>query len=352
MSALYREKAALETRLAEAQAGMATRYFADPVHQLASEANVVEANLRFDRAQRWLFFMARALEYKWNIPFSNHSLDGRTWSTDTLFRLRNAGELEDFYAAMVDFDALINRGKTLRYDWFSVRKDFMGLYDTDDLGNPAEYVDPVTGEIHDAIGMFRVMLDRKTRHVGGGSEIVLDFNTVRQIPGGFFFVGPTFNLDGSISSKGRFLNKIDYLQIRLPGNHTLGRSQLAGNLTYGGTSFIRNFHVGQFDPERPDRLRNEMTAYSTRYWFYDPTEGQQRWKFTDGYTVDAVAMQLTDDPRVPPTVTKITEFKERSVAATGWRLTIPLVQQNTQVLKLSELNDIEIYFHHYSAARH
>lgn len=48
---------------------------------------------------------------------------------------------------------------------------------------------------------------------------------------------------------------------------------------------------------------------------------------------------------------KIHEFKERSVAATGWRLVIPLVQQNTPVLKLDELNDIEIYFHHYSAQR-
>jgi hypothetical protein len=114
---------------------------------------------------------------------------------------------------------------------------------------------------------------------------------------------------------------------------------------------VRNINVGHFDPERPDRLVNEMTAYNTRYWFFDPTPGQQRWKFNEGLTIDAVEMQLSDDPRLPPTVNQILEFKERSVAATGWRLTIPLIQQNTQVLKLDELNDIEIYFHHYSAQR-
>ncbi len=351
LAALYREISELESRIAERNSGLAARYFADPVHRLAADWRMIEANLGFEEAQRWLFFMVRALEFKWNTPFAGFAHDGRTWSVSTLFKLRNADELEAFFNAMNAFDALINRGKTYRFDWFSVREDFMGLKMLDDEGQTAEYIDPVTGETHDAIGMFRAILARSVRPVQGGQEIVIEFNTVRQIPGGFFFVGPTFNLDGTVASPGRFLNKIDYLQIRLPGDHTLGRSQLAGRLTYGGTSFIRNFNVGQFDPERSDRLVNEMTSYSTRYWFFDPTPGQQRWKFTEGLTIDAVEMQLSDDPRQPPTVGKIHEFKERSVAATGWRLVIPLVQQNTQVLKLDELNDIEIYFHHYSAQR-
>ena len=351
MAALYREKSELESRIAERNSDLASRYFADPVHRLAADWRMIEANLGFEEAQRWLFFMVRALEFKWNTPFAGYFHEGTTWSAKSLFKLRNADELEAFYNAMNAFDATINRGKTYRFDWFSVREDFMGLKTFDDEGQPAEYIDTVTGESHDAIGMFRAILARSVRAVQGGEQIVVEFNTVRQIPGGFFFVGPTFNLDGSVDTKGRFLNKIDYLQIRLPGDHSLGRSQLAGNLTYGGTSFVRNFNVGQFDPDRPDRLVNEMTAYNTRYWFLDPTPGQQRWKFNEGLTIDAVEMQLSDDPRLPPTVTQILEFKERSVAATGWRLTIPLIQQNTQVLNLDELNDIEIYFHHYSAQR-
>lgn len=351
MAALYREKTELENRIAERNRDLASRYFADPVHRLAADWRMIEANLGFEEAQRWLFFMVRALEFKWNTPFSGFAHEGRTWSARTLFKLRNADELESFFDAMNAFDASINRGKTYRWDWFSVREDFMGLKTLDDEGQPAEYIDPVTGETHDAIGMFRAILERSLRQVQGGEQIEVEFNTVRQTPGGFFFVGPTFNLDGSVDTKGRFLDKIDYLQIRLPGDHSLGRSQLAGNLTYGGTSFVRNFNVGHYDLARPDRLVNEMTAYNTRYWFFDPTPGQQRWKFNEGLTIDAVEMQLSDDPRLPPTVNQILEFKERSVAATGWRLTIPLIQQNTQVMKLNELNDIEIYFHHYSAQR-
>ena len=182
-------------------------------------------------------------------------------------------------------------------------------------------------------------------------EIVIEFSTLRQIPGGFFFLGPTFDLDGQVRSEGRFLDKIDYLQIRLPGSHSLGRSQLAGNLTYGGVSFIRNFDVGRFAPNRPDRLVDEMTPYSTRYWFFDPTPNQTRWRFTESMSINGVEMELTPDPRVPPSVTRIEEFKERSVAATGWILTIPTISQGVRVLKIDELNDIEIYFHHYSADR-
>lgn len=251
MAALYREKSELESRIAERTSGLASRYFADPVHRLAADWRMIEANLGFEDAQRWLFFMVRALEFKWNTPFSGFAHDGRTWSANTLYMLRNADELEAFFNAMTTFDAFINRGKTFRYDWFSVREDFMGLKEFDDAGEPAEYIDPITGETHDAFGMFRAILQRSVRPVQGGEEIAIEFNTVRQIPGGFFFVGPTFNLDGSVASPGRFLNKIDYLQIRLPGNHTLGRSQLAGRLTYGGTSFIRNLNVGQFDPASP-----------------------------------------------------------------------------------------------------
>jgi hypothetical protein len=353
LAGLYREKADLEARIAERSASIASRYFADPIHRVTAESGQITASLGFADAQRWLFFMARALEYKWNTPFANfqHPPGGRVWSDASLFKLRNADELDAFFDAMLAFDGLINRGKTYRFDWFSVREDFMGLKQTNELGQLAMYTDPQTGRSLDAISLFRTNLLRTLRAVQGGQEIVLEFNTVRQIPGGFFFVGPTFDLNGNVINKGRFLDKIDYLQIRLPGSHSLGRPQLAGNLTYGGTSFIRNFNVGHFDPLRPDRLIDELTAYSTRYWFYDPTASQMRWRFNEGLTIDSVEMQLTADPRIPPTVTQIEEFKERSVAATGWKLTIPLVQQNVQVMRINELNDVEIYLHHYSAQR-
>jgi len=349
MTALYREKQELEARIAERNKDLASRYFADPIHRIVAETNLLSANLSFGQAQKWLFFMARALEYKWNLPFANFeypSGSGRFWSEETLFKLRNAEELQAFYVAMVEFNRPINRGRFYSFDWFSVRDDFMKLPPS---GGP--YIDPVTGMEMDGISLFRTNLLRRLQTFQGGSQVVIEFSTVRQIPGGFFFVGPTFDNGGALLNKGRFLDKIEYLQIRLPGTHTLGRSQLAGNLTYGGTSFIRNFNVGHFDAERPDELVDEMTAYSTRYWFYDPSQGQMRWRFNENLTIDSVEMELSPDPRVPPSANIIEEFKERSVAATGWKLTIPLRLQGVEVLNIDELNDVEIYFYHYSAQR-
>ena len=196
-----------------------------------------------------------------------------------------------------------------------------------------------------AIEAFRSRL-RQLQNAQG--DIRIEFNTVRQVPGGTFFVGPRFS-NGAVIEKGRFLDKIDYLQIKLPGQHTLGLTSLRGRLTYGGASFIRRFNVGAPDAERPDRLRNELTSYSTRYWFFDPTPGITRWRFTDALTIDSVRMQLAPDDRVPPELDRVLAFKERSVAATGWVLEIPTVSQGTEVLRIDDLNDVEIYFSHFSA---
>jgi len=122
---------------------------------------------------------------------------------------------------------------------------------------------------------------------------------------------------------------------------------LTGELNYGGTSFIRNFEVGTFDPERRDRLRNEMTAYSTRYWFFHPSG---TWRFSETLS-SPVTMQISSNPRVPPTVQQLDIFKERSVATTGWRLTIPTRDLGQTVLKVSELDDVELYFYHYAVTR-
>ena len=56
-------------------------------------------------------------------------------------------------------------------------------------------------------------------------------------------------------------------------------------------------------------------------------------------------------PRVPPTVQGIEVFKERSVAATGWVLSIPTLDLGVPVLRIDELNDVELYFYHYAVSR-
>jgi hypothetical protein len=343
--ALYREKEDLEQKVAQQDASIASRFFADPVHRLASQADMVTANLAFNEAQKWLYFMVRALEYKWNTPFRNYSHAGRTWSADTIFKLRNATELEQMFEAMDSFENQIQLPKDDYFDWFSVRDDFFGYKRTNNLGQALFYTDPVTGATVDAITAFRGRLSQLQDAQG---NIALNFSTVTEIPGGTFFRGPRFNAQGQVISKGLFLDKIRWLKISLPGSHTLGRSQLTGELRYGGTGFIRNFDVGTFDPMRPDRLRNELTAYATRFWFFHAPSAT--WRFSEALS-SPVTMQLSDDPRVPPSVQELDVFKERSVATTGWVLTIPTEDGGQPVLNIHELDDVEIYFFHYAVTR-
>ena len=62
-------------------------------------------------------------------------------------------------------------------------------------------------------------------------------------------------------------------------------------------------------------------------------------------------MELSANPDVPPRTDEIDEFQERSVAATGWVLAIPVIAQGTRLLNLDELDDIKMYSSHRSAQR-
>ncbi|HVR35511.1 MAG TPA: hypothetical protein VMS21_06625 [Methylomirabilota bacterium] len=346
--ALYREKEDLEQKLAGQQQSLAYRYFADPIHRLTAQSNMTDANLAFEEARKWVFFLVRALEYKWNTPFRNFeypSGSGRRWSASTLFKLRNAAELEQMTLAMDTYESQIQLPKDDYFDWFSVRDDFFGYRLTNRVGEAQVYADPISGEPVGAIEAFRSRL-RQMQDASG--TIRLEFSTVREIPGGTFFRGPRFSATGQVLSRGLFLDKINWLKINLPGDHTLGRSQLSGELSYGGSSFIRNFDVGIPDPDRADRIRDELTAFSTRFWFFHAPSGT--WRFNEALS-SPVTMQLNADPRTPPTVQEIEVFKERSVAASGWVLRIQTSDLGQPVLDLDELDDVELYFYHYAITR-
>jgi hypothetical protein len=351
---LYREKADLELSLQEKDSSLARRYFADPIHRLTLQADMVEADLKFQEAQKWLLFMARAFEYKWNAPLAGLSsgIYGGEQLAD-LFKMRNADELWDMYTAMQVFNEAQTVSTTSddRFDWFSVRDHFLGYKRSNELGEPASYIDPVTRQTHDAIGAFRLHLSRLVTN----GWLELDFNTVREIENKSFFRGPTYRADGSVdpTKPGYYLDKIRWMKIRLPGGH--GQEPVSGYLRYGGTSYLRNREYGTRDPQRSDRIIGEMTAYSTRHW--RQVGGQ--WRFSDGINagvsmlkVPRTEPRLDGNPAAPdvlPSVNQIDVFRERSVATTGWHLAIPVTGAGS--VSIADLDDIEIYFYHWSFNR-
>ena len=346
--ALQREKADLEQKIAEQDAAIASRYFADPIHRVGLVTEMLDANLTFNEARKWLYFMLRAFEYKWNTKFQNveyPSGSGKRWSTATLFKLRNADELREMFRAIDNFESQLQLPRDDYFDWFSMRDDFFGYRPTNDLGQAVIYADPITGEPVDALTAFRSRL-RQFQDTQG--NIPIRFSTVREVPGGTFFRGPRFDPNGDPISNGLYLDKIKWIKINLPGNHTVPRTRVSGELRYGGTSFIRNPTVGTYHPERPDRLQNELTSYSTRYWYLPGPD--QPWRFTEALS-STVTMQLSADPRTPPTVQEIDVFKERSVATSEWVLTIFTKDLGQTVLNIHELEDVELYFYHYAVTR-
>jgi hypothetical protein len=318
------------------------------------QSDMVEADARFREAQKWLFFMARALEYKWNEPLDD--LWSRGYSGGKmadLFKLRNAEELWDMYTAMQGFDDAKTMSTTSddRFDWFSVREHFLGFTRNDELGQPATYIDPITGQTNDAIGAFRLHLTRLVTN----NWIELDFNTVREIENKSFFRGPTYLPNGAVdlTKPGYYLDKIRWMKIRLPGGHA--QEPVSGYLRYGGTSYLREPECGIRDPQHADQIIGEMTPYSTRHW--KKVSGE--WRFSEGINagisllkVPRTEPRLDGNPNAPdvlPSVNQIDVFKERSVATTGWHLTIPVTGAGS--VTISNLDDIEIYFYHWSFNR-
>jgi hypothetical protein len=367
---LEEERDKLLTQLDSLDTRLNSRFYADPGHRLRASRSTVLAHQLFDDVQPWLHFMIRAYEYKHTRPFSTQ-FAGRTWTSNSASLCRNARELELLWQALRNEDlaeSLRRSGLKDRYDWFSVREDFFGYrLGTNDAGQPLLYADPLTGASVDAVTAFRSRL-RKLMDVRG--RVRLPFSTVREIPlpVGTFFLGPEFLANGTVdaSRPGLCLDKIKWMKIRLPGPHTTTGNTLVGTLAYGGTGYMRNRTPGRFLPERPDEIENEFTTYGTRVWRRNE---RGEWLLDEqpetaivvmakegGLRPDGQPAVEGQEPDILRSATRIDHFAERSVAASGWELVFDTekpnpVNANDKALRVDQLDDIEIYFYHYTANR-
>jgi hypothetical protein len=303
---------------------------------MRAEGDVRRAIFSFENAQRWTFFMARALEYKWNVTFQK-DLYERTWTVAEVTRLRNADELYDAYLAMDAFDSNFVYGGN-SFDVLSLRRHVLGLLDG------GQYEDPLNpGTLVDAVTAFRNFLKLVSEPDG---NLHISFSTAREFPGTSLFLGPTFDDTGTLLTRGRYLDKISKLLVSVVGTGASSETQLTGYLTYGGTSYIRRQHVGDFDPAS-DRFQNELTTYSTRFWTEDVEA--QRFVSEEAQTVsiDAQVNPISDLACFSPTVGEITALRERSVATSGWGLIVLNPQVGgVPVLDVDKVDDIEIHICH------
>ncbi len=344
---LLTEKQALEQRMRENNEALVDRLFADPLYRTMYQADTAEAQRAFEEAQDWVFFMVRALEYKWNTPFF-YSYGGKDYSLQSVFSARNAEELEEFVAAMISYDGLLQasgRGD-MRRDVVSFVEDILGLDRFDLDGTPVLYKDPQNTQNEvDAGTLLRRYLKGRTSDDG---IIELHFSTAKFM-GDTFFRGPTYNDSGTLIDRGLYLDKIVSMQINLVGNPPEGAlPSVPGTLTYAGSSFIRNQYVGT--RAEADRIVGEFTTYPTRFWYFDPGSPdlgvEQGWKYRDGQQA-SVALNLSGPTEPDEDQNLITVFKERSVATSDWTLVIYTRNaRGDTLLEVDWLDDIGIVFEH------
>ncbi|MBN1477832.1 hypothetical protein JXA47_13850 [Candidatus Sumerlaeota bacterium] len=310
LTALHDEANDILAQMLRESEDLSRRYFADPIHQLRYQHAVLEANAAFQSAQRWVFFMSRALQFKY--PYGtlwSHTFGGRSFDAGSVLRVRNAPELEELVAAMREYDALTSFTNTRVYlvSRFSLRDDILGLWRASD---------PI-GEFRAALRGLEEVIDTDNR------EIVFPFGTVRRPPG--------YN----VFHPDNFADKIEEILVRLPGSHTVPRDTVSGDLSYGGTAFMRPVESSTAVP----------SDWITSWWIYRDDRWQQR--DTLEVTIDVRLVPSSEAGIQPqPGDFNIAQFGERSVAATEWTLRIDTMAQGQALIHIDEIDDIEVWLRH------
>jgi hypothetical protein len=297
---------------------------------------ILEADFSFRDAQFWVYVLARALDYKYNTRvLANSPSSSKTYSSTSVFALRNARELLDMARALWHYDTTwsIGNRKGTQFVRFSIREDALGFRKYDNVDQIAYYPDPQTGNLVTAEEAFRSYLhyvashDAINRYMQDYDDVVhLEFSTTKEKM--MFF------------SRSRWNEKIKWISVRIQADYPNGRNkELMVYLEQSGASFIRNA-----DPDQ----QGEMTTYPIQYW---SLAGSGNWQSKDtfGFGINAVVNE--EDTNAPPESYRKVEFHEMPPAVSTWILEIPLRDGSTTYLDLEKVSDIEIWFYNYYHAR-
>lgn len=344
------------SRSANTQA-VRSKFYADPIHYIRAENALIEADESFRDAQRWIFYTLKALEYKWQQKFSR--TDGsRSYDTGTIFKLRNAKELDDMLSQMVQWDAareaenIPGEGTSfisLKNDVLTPNPGVLRATGTADTGTRVDFL---TGETVTQTELFR----RKVlRQMDGSGYIQIPFDTVLlEDLNGNFFRGPDYISNTNVIP-GKWRDKIAYVKVNIIAEDgaVIPQTRL-GSLSYGGNTFTRTRIPPCANRLRPTNapisseaqdIFAEFTVAPFRFYSsanYDNvfvSADTQSTSIDMAYT-GATARSQTGEEILGSTF-QVNAFNQRSVAATRWVLTI-----NPGQLDVSRLKDIEIIVKH------
>jgi len=376
---LLREVESIRQSFEENQASIRSRFYADPIHLVRSDNAIIKADAAFANAQRWMFYLLRALEYKWNQNFVG-TYAGRNYDSGSVFKLRNAEELKDLFIALENFNSTGRLGFSQNADQFTVislRNLLSPNPDSLDPNDPTDAgvrVDKASGQVVTQMELFR----RKLRTlVDANGSIVIPINTTRlsDVDYPSFFIGSQHGADGSITREGRWHDVVRYVKVNIVYPSSANRVNIGGQLKYSGLSLFRTRVAPCGEPNQ--RLQNALDPLgrdvpgeliTTPFRSYvqlnlnvpifeirDFKNEDQSLARSGDYLRNLPVVPGQEDPL--PDSYRFNAFTEYSVAATGWELTIRSAQPSTPFvfshpnLNLNLIEDIEFIVAHRSADR-
>lgn len=363
---LLREVESIRESFEDNQASVRSRFYADPIHLVRSDNAIRKADAAFANAQRWMFYLLRALEYKWNNNFVG-TYAGRNYDSGSIFKLRNAEELKDLFIALENFNSTGRLGFSQNTDQFTVISLRNLLAPNPSVlspNNPAEAgvrVDTASGQVVTQTELFRRKL--KTL-VDGSRNLVIPVNTTRlgslEYPS--FFVGPLYATNGDITRKGRWHDVVRFVKVNIvyPSHGNSPPQLVSGQIRYSGLSMFRTrVAPGGLPDQRlnntPDSQGRDIPGelITTPFRSYVqlnlnvPVFEIRDYKDeTLSFARSGINYQSLS-PQQQAAVQAFNAFAEYSVAATGWELTL----YDNPSINLDLIDDIEFVVAHRSAAR-
>ncbi len=318
------------------------RSFADPTYRIEATSAALKAEDSFSTAQIWVYFMAKALAYKWPLEESDLHIES---ILQEILQARTAEKLKTVVDKMRNYDTANqgNPGASYYYWNYSLRDEYLGMtFDKQETG----------GNTLIPYEQFRAYLNNLKNmpenivRVDGKDHLAIPFSTV------------TFNIEDDtvisanlpdsegndryasatpIFQTGLWDSKIDWVQVNIVGTYDTQTMEVF--LWYGGSTFVRT--RDSFTSYLPDPDVNvdvDFIAYSNpAYSFTYQTRGFG-WKAMENIKQKMTAKLVSDPRNIPDVVFKNEAFRERPVAATDWRLLIPLNDTNIENIRDIEIN--------------
>jgi hypothetical protein len=346
---------------------VALKHFADPTFRIEVLNAALEAEKQFQNAQAEVYLTAKSLEYKWPLKPIQSTF---THIFNEIIRARTAKTLIDLMDELssinLNCENMSGAGRQAFYWNYSLKKDYLNMNHIIDNPDgeslcPRKQFQNWLVELKNNPESIVVKDDIKQRYV----SILENHNEIKPKYLAIPFSTVKFNINNGVGSEvkeirdsdgnkaiipGRPIfddrlwdDKIDLVYVNVIGNRIYNHSTLMPViLQYGGTSFLRTREVLVTD----DGGYYDYITYDSNWETYQADGGVFAWR-SNNYRTQAIDAKLTSLPQdIPRDVIETKNFRELPVAATNWRLLIPVDGVN-----IHNIDDIEIIIIHKARTR-